>query len=315
MIRTTTSLRLRKFVKKVWAGTSIMNPKSPYPQKSLHPTARTAFEKLDQDLQSLGLNINEEEKPVGGVLSEFFYPKEHYQHFLDENEGELEIVSGTEYPLEALRQMTVVELQSLWFSLLKERNRLYTARYEYGRNMMPLPSGHRLDIVAKSMDNLRTVLEEMEQARNTYLTGSPEKIKGTLAYSFTGEHSIKKEREYPIPKDANFDHIIEHAIDKDPHPDAKIDHHVVREWKLRKEETKYQETNEFYKYLNQKWATYVAANPEKSLPENPPKWWLDLDVNQPKYRNQMWIKNLPLVDDNLKERKKITQNAPGDPNI
>merc|ERR1711879_1006687 len=90
------------------------------------------------------------------------------------------------------------------------------------------------------------------------------------------------------------------------------------EWKRFKEyasrkDTKHAETQEFYLQLERKWASYRLAKPNLNLPKNPPSWWLKLEVNQPEYEHGMWIKNLPIADSY--DKKRITQNAPGDPNI
>ena len=74
-----------------------------------------------------------------------------------------QIRAGDEWPIQVLRALDVAELQELWFVLLVERNRLFAARFEYLRNQITLPSMQRLDNIAKSMDNLRTVLEQTEK--------------------------------------------------------------------------------------------------------------------------------------------------------
>ena len=66
--------------------------------------------------------------------------------------------------------------------------------------------------------------------------------------------------------------------------------------------------------LEKRWQSFRLASPEDKLPEKPPKWWLELEHNKPQYADGMWVTNLPYVNDKF-ETKKITQNAPGDPNI
>lgn len=180
-----------------------------------------------------------------------------------------------------------------------------------------MPSKHRLELVAISLDNIRTVLEEREKAKNMLLHGRSEKFAGKYVNHMTSDKDEihwERTREYPVPQDQQHDHLNEFYFAK-THPDAEIDHHYVKEYQLRKQETKFKETNEFYKMLNKKWNSYVHAHPDKNLPTEAPQWWLDLEEHQPQYRHGIWITNMPIVDEKFVERKKITQNAPGDPNI
>jgi len=273
------------------------------------------FSKIDEilDHESLEIKENVSDNRIGGKLSEFFYPPEYYDEM--HMNSVFQIRAGDEWPIQVLRALDVAELQELWFVLLVERNRLFAARFEYLRNQITLPSMQRLDNIAKSMDNLRTVLEQTEKAKNMLYKGRSEEITGEYNTNSFGDAEWVRHREHPVPKEGQYEHLQKYVFET-THPDAKIPHHNVREFQLRQEEQKYMEMNEFYKNLRQKWNSYRNARPEdKTLSEEPPEWWLGMKENQPKFRNDMWITNMPLVSDEYKEKKKISVNVPGDPNI
>jgi large subunit ribosomal protein L47 len=70
-------------------------------------------------------------------------------------------VPGGEWRLEQLRGKSVADLQQIWFTLLRERNMLYSMKDHYVRHTeelgaMPAPS--RIKMVEDSMNNLRRVM-------------------------------------------------------------------------------------------------------------------------------------------------------------
>ena len=163
------------------------------------------------------------------------------------------------------------------------------------------------------MANLRSVIEEREQAKSALLTGASNKIPGQITEDFKGEVKWTRYREMPIPKDDQPDHLKEYAFNH-THPDGTLEHPEVREWQLRKEEVKHAETDEFYKRLGKKWEGYRLANPNDNIGEKPPKWWLQLDHNKPEFNDGMWVKNMPIYS-RAHQKQRITVNAPGNPNI
>ena len=99
------------------------------------------------------------------------------------------VIHGLAWPLHILRALSLKELHRLWYVLLIEKNRLFAIRHEYIRNNSAdmFPSPMRLEYTAASMDNIRTVIEEREKAKNSLVTGSVNKIPGQWTENFKGE--------------------------------------------------------------------------------------------------------------------------------
>jgi len=273
-----------------------------------------SLEPWRQKVQDHMAQAGKDADQVGGILREFFKGDDmmfHEKIFESLAAGSDEVVHGIEWPLETLRGIQTQGLHVLWFSLLKERNRLFTIRHEFVRNNGRMPSPHRLNIIACSMDHLRTVLEEREKAKNFLKKGSIHGQPGQMTVDFRGNPKWTRYREYPIEKEDQPEHLQEHAFSYN-HPDQDLQAPEIREWQLRRDEFKHAETVTFYEMLGKRWQSYRLAYPDDNLPERPPKWWMELDNNQPKYQDSMWITNLPVAYKS--EKKRITQNAPNDPN-
>lgn len=312
-------------MQKYGIGKKILGPW--YRDNDHEATATKLYKDIENKLQSK-FNIKRTKEDLSGLtdnkiggelMQDFFFEKDEYtfeSKFAPKNGG-----IGDAWSLEVLRSLNIEQLHELWYVLIIERNKLYNQRHEYQQKGWSMPNEHRLEFTAISIDNLKTVIEEREQAKNMLLLGRPEKFNGQFSNHITwdaDEIHWKKEREWPVPKENQFDHIKKFSSTKAEdqiHPDGDIPHYQVREWQMRKQEIKFKETHEYYRILNQKWYSYRKANPNIKLSDQPPDWWLDLEENQPVYRNGVYVVNLPLVNQYYKEPKKIIQNAPGDPNI
>ena len=148
---------------------------------------------------------------MGGVLHEFFFDADEFadpETFSPQPPAG--IIHGDAWSLELLRTRNTVDLHKIWFVLLKEKNRLLACRHEFIRHKAEMPSLHRLDKVAESMDNLRTVLEEREKAKNMLFEGKQEKHPGQyVQVEDNGTVEWRRYKEYAIPKDEQPKHLQE----------------------------------------------------------------------------------------------------------
>lgn len=89
--------------------------------------------------------------------------------FVDDNflNNKRPAVPGGAWPVDALRKKSLADLQTIWFSLLKERNMLATMKEHYLRHqeeLGALPAPSRIKMVAESMNNIKQVVKERDEA-------------------------------------------------------------------------------------------------------------------------------------------------------
>ncbi|GAB5361650.1 hypothetical protein AAMO2058_000730700 [Amorphochlora amoebiformis] len=71
--------------------------------------------------------------------------------------------SGESWSEEVLRKKSVEDLHKLWFVLVKERNMLYTRKYDCFKRKVEMEGQNRIKKVQKSMRNIKKVLGERER--------------------------------------------------------------------------------------------------------------------------------------------------------
>ncbi|XP_072046444.1 large ribosomal subunit protein uL29m-like [Amphiura filiformis] len=133
--------------------------------------------------------------PISHGLEEFFEDKK--------NLGEDKVKSGREWKVEELRLKDNVTLHKLWYVLLKERNMLMTMEEEAERLKVFMPSPDRLDKVVESMQNLKQVVKERDEALNLLNTGQRELHPGRWQYTPFGFKRFVRPKEYILPQHMN----------------------------------------------------------------------------------------------------------------
>nr|CAG4645106.1 EOG090X0DBE [Leptodora kindtii] len=93
-------------------------------------------------------------------------PKLDLMEFFDDpkNWGAREVKSGRSWKIDELRLKSNVDLQKLWYVLLKERNMLMTMEYNSEEQVEVFPNPERIDKVAESMDRIEEVVRERNEA-------------------------------------------------------------------------------------------------------------------------------------------------------
>ncbi|KAL7674175.1 hypothetical protein ACOME3_000455 [Neoechinorhynchus agilis] len=84
----------------------------------------------------------------------------------EKNWGANYIVHGRSWRKEEIRLKSNIDIQKLWFVLLKERNMLLTMQEEYRRQYEVFPNPERIDKVELSMENILEVVKERDVAVN-----------------------------------------------------------------------------------------------------------------------------------------------------
>lgn len=89
--------------------------------------------------------------------------------FVDDNflNNKRPAVPGGAWPVDALRRKSMADLQTIWFSLLKERNMLATMKEHYLRHqeeLGALPAPSRIKMVEDSMKHIKQVVKERDAA-------------------------------------------------------------------------------------------------------------------------------------------------------
>nr|SVE76014.1 EOG090X0DBE [Daphnia hispanica] len=94
------------------------------------------------------------------------FKQSNLMEFFDDpkNFGASEVKSGRSWTLDELRIKSNVDLQKLWFVLLKERNMLLTMEYNCREACYLFPSPERIDKVQDSMSRLEQVIHERNDA-------------------------------------------------------------------------------------------------------------------------------------------------------
>lgn len=92
-----------------------------------------------------------------------------FYEFVDDNflNNKRPAVPGGAWPVDALRRKSMADLQTIWFSLLKERNMLATMKEHYLRHqeeLGALPAPSRIKMVEDSMKNIKQVVRERDAA-------------------------------------------------------------------------------------------------------------------------------------------------------
>lgn len=90
-----------------------------------------------------------------------------FYEFVDDNflHNKRPPVPGGAWPLESLRRKSLADLQTIWFTLLKERNKLSTMKEHYLRHqeeLGALPAPSRIKMVDDSMKNIKQVVKERD---------------------------------------------------------------------------------------------------------------------------------------------------------
>nr|SVE85752.1 EOG090X0DBE [Daphnia pulicaria] len=80
------------------------------------------------------------------------------------NFGAQEVKSGRSWTLDELRIKSNVDLQKLWFVLLKERNMLFTMEHNCREDCRLFPSPERIDKVQDSMRRIEEIVHERNDA-------------------------------------------------------------------------------------------------------------------------------------------------------
>eukprot|EP00796_Vickermania_ingenoplastis_P010666 gene10666-7411_t len=87
--------------------------------------------------------------------------------FVDDNflNNKRPAIPGGAWPLEALKKKSMADLQTIWFSLVKERNMLATMKEHYLKHqeeLGALPAPSRIKMVNDSMSNIKKVVKERD---------------------------------------------------------------------------------------------------------------------------------------------------------
>nr|SVE73813.1 EOG090X0DBE [Daphnia atkinsoni] len=94
------------------------------------------------------------------------FKQSNLMEFFDDpkNFGASEVKSGRSWSLDELRIKSNIDLQKLWFVLLKERNMLLTMEYNSREACHLFPSPERIDKIQDSMSRLEQVIHERNDA-------------------------------------------------------------------------------------------------------------------------------------------------------
>merc|ERR1712168_562531 len=98
---------------------------------------------------------------------------------------------GRSWQRNELRGKSSTDLHKLWYVLLKERNMIMTLRHECEQLGIPCPGPSRMITVIKSMDNLKFVVDERNDAVR--------EIEKERRYRFDDEEERRLEAQYPPP--------------------------------------------------------------------------------------------------------------------
>ncbi|KAI9552084.1 hypothetical protein GHT06_022421 [Daphnia sinensis] len=94
------------------------------------------------------------------------FKSSNLMQFFDDpkNFGASEVKSGRSWTVDELRIKSNIDLQKLWFVLLKERNMLLTMEYNCREACRLFPSPERIDKIQDSMTRLEQVIHERNDA-------------------------------------------------------------------------------------------------------------------------------------------------------
>nr|SVE86380.1 EOG090X0DBE [Daphnia similis]SVE87009.1 EOG090X0DBE [Daphnia similis]SVE87631.1 EOG090X0DBE [Daphnia similis]SVE88262.1 EOG090X0DBE [Daphnia similis] len=94
------------------------------------------------------------------------FKSSNLMQFFDDpkNFGAGEVKSGRSWTMDELRIKSNIDLQKLWFVLLKERNMLLTMEYNCREACRLFPSPERIDKIQDSMTRLEQVIHERNDA-------------------------------------------------------------------------------------------------------------------------------------------------------
>lgn len=94
------------------------------------------------------------------------FKSSNLMQFFDDpkNFGASEVKSGRSWTVDELRIKSNIDLQKLWFVLLKERNMLLTMEYNCREACYLFPSPERIDKIQDSMTRLEQVIHERNDA-------------------------------------------------------------------------------------------------------------------------------------------------------
>ena len=100
-----------------------------------------------------------------GIWREAAAPATKIFDFVDSGflQNERPKIPGGAWSIDALKVKSMTDLQTIWYTIIKEKNKLNTMQRHYTKHQeslgaMPAPS--RVEMLEKSMDNIRTVLRE-----------------------------------------------------------------------------------------------------------------------------------------------------------
>ncbi|XP_041480302.1 39S ribosomal protein L47, mitochondrial-like [Lytechinus variegatus] len=127
------------------------------------------------------------------------------EEFFDDpkNWGQPVVKAGRAWSKDELRLKDYVTLHKLWYVLLKEKNMLLTMQTEADRQEKFLPSPERINKVEVSMENLKVILKERQEALTELKTGHKEEHPGEWQYTPFGYKRFVKPKEYKVPKYMN----------------------------------------------------------------------------------------------------------------
>lgn len=176
----------------------------------------------------------------------------------EKNWAEENVKAGRPWKVEELRIKSNVDLQKLWYLLLKEVNMLLTMEEEFRRAQRLFPNPERLDKCEESMENILEVIKERDEAYQMLETGHKGEAKKEWRYDILGRPFIYTRQEHLIP---------EHLNEKyEPNPMG------------------YPKDNQFWLWVNR----------EQELREK--KFWENIELKHQRRLKDIWPENEVLKD-------------------